>query len=270
MIPFQQMYDKVSSSKHYNKMIRFLKPLNDHFGVNHFWYNRITCSGHYSFIGNHARWNEFFFSQDLIGKVPYFRHPDVVPQGISLMKNSAEFNELYTIAAEKFGINFNVFLLKRTIEGIEGFGFGTYQKLGLKDEFLLNELPLLTSFIKQFREENKNVFNIAYDNQVDVASHLGESFFQNERKGNAALNRNSFLKDIGFEKVLSLSKQERAILKFSSNGFSAPYIAKELNLSSRTVEHYIDNIKQKLDVYSKDELIIKAKKFVDTEPKFDF
>jgi DNA-binding NarL/FixJ family response regulator len=35
-------------------------------------------------------------------------------------------------------------------------------------------------------------------------------------------------------------------------------IAQKLNLSPRTVEHYIDTIKGKLNCYSRDELVTKA------------
>lgn len=260
MIPFQQMDHKVTSSIYHNKMMRMAKLLEDHFGVNHFWYYRVTYSGHYCFVGTHTLWNEFSFAHDVFGKFPYLRHPDSLTTGISLMKSISydPYMELLNTAAEQFGINLHIHLLKKIPEGIEGYGFGTHSKLRLNDEHLLNELPLLKQFIKQFRDENKNIFKIIYDNQVDLASHIGSAFYENATKLSLPKNRDEFLRKIGFQEILTLSHQERQIFKALANGFPAQDIAKELFLSKRTIEHYIENIKSKLFIDSRVELIEKA------------
>lgn len=54
-----------------------------------------------------------------------------------------------------------------------------------------------------------------------------------------------------------LSKQQLICAKFLLNGMTAKEIANKINLSSRTVESYIDIIKTKLKCYNKTELILK-------------
>lgn len=55
-----------------------------------------------------------------------------------------------------------------------------------------------------------------------------------------------------------LSKREMECLRFTVRGKSAKQIAAELKISSRTVEEYLNNIKLKLGVFSKAELIDKT------------
>lgn len=55
-----------------------------------------------------------------------------------------------------------------------------------------------------------------------------------------------------------LSRRESECLRLTVRGRSAKQIAAELNISRRTVEEYLNNIKLKFGVYSKSELIDKA------------
>lgn len=263
MTPFQLMNHKVTSSVYHNKMMRYVKLLENYLGVNHFWYYRITNEGRYSYVGTHNGWNEFTFGSDAFSKSAYLRHPDSLLPGISLMKNIVydPYMDLLNTAVEEFGLNFHIHLLKKIPEGVEGYGFATHSKLRLKDEHLLNELPLLKQFIKQFHEENTNIFKIIDANQVDLASHIGSVFYENAMHSNVLKNRDEFLRKMGFEKILSLSAQEKRVFKALASGFTAQHIAKGLFLSKRTIEHYIENIKDKLFIDSRIELIEKAKEF---------
>lgn len=75
----------------------------------------------------------------------------------------------------------------------------------------------------------------------------------------AKLDKNNELFYVGnpFEKF-NLSKREEECLYFLIRGKSSKEIGRILNLSPRTVEHYIDNIKGKFGCDSKRNLIAKA------------
>ena len=55
-----------------------------------------------------------------------------------------------------------------------------------------------------------------------------------------------------------LSKREKEILKLFLNGYTSAQVAEALDLSRRTVEYYLVNLKNKLNCASKSEIIIKA------------
>lgn len=55
----------------------------------------------------------------------------------------------------------------------------------------------------------------------------------------------------------SLTKREYEVAKLIVEGYTAKQCAEKLNLSRRTVEFYVDNIKNKLCCFKKSDLIVK-------------
>lgn len=53
----------------------------------------------------------------------------------------------------------------------------------------------------------------------------------------------------------NVSNRECEILSWLSNGLTAKEIAHQLNISPRTVEHHIKNVKEKTNLYRKSQLI---------------
>lgn len=257
---FSEMLRKVTSSPCHDQMQRSVAPLNDHFGINHFWYYRITYSGHYSYLGTHSAWNEFCFDKALLSNFPCLRHPEALQNGINLMKASddLEYKRVLGIAWDKFNINFNINLLNRISDGIEAFGFATRFNDPYAEQKLLNELPLLRSFIKMFRTKNRQLFQLLDDNQVCLPAVFGSVFYERPKTFVSPLDRDKFLRKMGFEDYLFLTEREKDVLKYLSSGYPAAYIAQQLQLSCRTVENYILTIKCKLSCKSKVELIRKA------------
>lgn len=253
--------DRISSSPYHDQMIRFAAPLQDFLGINHFWYYKITFSGNYSYLGTHSKWNAFCSEQVL---APYFsclRHPDLVQEGISLMKASedAEYQKVLKIAWEMFKINFNLNLVRKVLDGIEAFGFGSRYNDPQADERLLNELPLLHAFIKAFKSKNRKLFWLLEESQINLPDQFGAMFFECPKGFILPRDRFAFLRSLGMNEFFSLTPRELDVLKFIANGYPASFIAKNLRLSVKTVENYIAVIKSKLDCTSKVELIEKAK-----------
>jgi len=267
MSQFLEMFRKIRSSPLHDQAIRFAAPLYDHFGINHFWYYRISFSGAYTFMGTHAEWSEYSFGESLINHFPCLRHPKVLGGGISLMRASPtdlKYKEVREIAWNKFKINFNLNLFENTSEGIEAFGFGTRFDDQRAEERLLNELPLLRYFTTMFRKNNEKLFYLLEENQVDLSSHMGDVFYERPKEILLPFERENFLSKLGCKSLLLLSPREKQILKLLANGFPASYIKEELHLGLRTVENYIATIKDKLDCDSKVALIQKAREISST------
>lgn len=265
MNPFYSMFKKVASSPSYNQMLRFAAPLHDHFGINHFWYYRITNSGLYSYLGSHAVWNEFCFeSPELLSHFPCLRDPHTIAEGIYLMKASADLPYLKVLktAWDRYQINFNINLVKKNADGVEAFGFATKFNDVHADERLLNELPLLEQFTEAFRKKHPHILRLLDDHQIDLASHFGDAFYKKSLRLKLPRDKEAFLKKMGFESFERLSPREIDIVRFLAKGYPAPYIATELKLSKRTVENYIQSIKNKLNCHSKVELINKAHELI--------
>ena len=63
---------------------------------------------------------------------------------------------------------------------------------------------------------------------------------------------------------VQLSKRQSEILRLAVKGNTIKEIARILNLSQRTVGHYFDTVKNKLNVSSRSELISKVMRFEST------
>lgn len=259
MNPFLEMMKRTQASSHYNKMLRFSKPLADHFGINHFWYFRITRSGNYSYMGTHAGWNEYCFDQSLHKHFPCLRHPHLLRKGISLMKagGNAQYKQVLQNAWDRFHISFNLNLFENGHDGIEAFGFATQFQGYETEEKLLNELPTLRYFIREFRKRHENLFSFLWENEIDLSESFGETFFERPKEIVIPFDRTLFLQELGCDRV-QLTGREKEILKLLASGFPASYIGNTLHLGIRTVENYTAAIKEKLASHTKVELIKKA------------
>lgn len=266
MNPFYEMFKKTTLPFNYDQMLRVTASLNDCFGINHFWCYKITFSGHYSYFGLHSAWNEFCCNADLIRHFPCLRHPDALQTGINLMKASPErqYREVLDIAWERFGINFCINVIDKTSEGVEAFGFATRFRDPYAEQRLLNELPLLRYFIKNFRAKYAQVFQSIEDHRINLSEHFGSRFYEHPGTPVGIQKRDRFLRSLGFEEILALSPREKDVLKLASNGYPAKYIAEQLGLCHRTVENYTMNIKSKLSCHSKVDLIRKAQEIAST------
>ncbi|MBS4168711.1 helix-turn-helix transcriptional regulator [Parachlamydia sp. AcF125] len=264
---YNEMLKKITSSPYHHKMLQFAAPLNDHLGINHFWYYRITFSGHYCYVGTNSAWNEFCFENQMYIHFPCLRHPKTLQNGLSLMKASEDpsYQDVLKTAWEKFNINFNINLQKITPYGIEAFGFATRFNDLKAEERLINDLPVLRNFIKVFKERNEKLFCLLDECQLHLPSQVGSKFYEQPKTLIFPSQHQLFMEKIGFRPPLSLTPREKDILRFIASGYPASYIAEQLRLSQRTVENYIATLKCKLSCSSKVELIQEAQKLALTE-----
>ncbi|MCE5317722.1 MAG: LuxR C-terminal-related transcriptional regulator [Parachlamydia sp.] len=123
-------------------------------------------------------------------------------------------------------------------------------------------MPLLRKFTRVFRERHQKLFELLYDNQVNIAAHFGPVFYVVPKRMGLPVAREEFLCKIGMQWIYSLTPREKDILNLLSKGYPASFIALQLKLSPRTVENYMVNLKDKLSCSCKAELIQRANDYV--------
>lgn len=265
------MHRKVTSVPEHNLMLKSVAPLSDYFGVNNFYYVRVTSSGYYSSLSTHDAWHEYFCENiTTVGKSPFLRQPDLTQPGINLLNNTDDPKLKNTLATawNEYGINFTLNIIRKIPEGIEAFGFGTHFDDPRAEEKHLNELPLLNKFIDYFCEKNRKLIRLTHEYQVEVTSILDKEISETDL---SHLNhKKSLIEHLELGAALSLSERELQILRFVANGFPASYIAQQVHLSHRTVEDHLASIKYKLNCRSKPELIRKAQEIVAVLPAATF
>jgi DNA-binding CsgD family transcriptional regulator len=255
------MFNKVTSSRYHDKMIQSIEPLKTHLKVNHFWYNKVTSSGYYSYFGTHTDWSAYCSENpELVRDIPYLSDPNTAKEGIQLFgyTTNQKLQKLMDLGRIKYKTNFNLMISKKTSEGFEGYGFGCSDNSPATYERLLNEIPLLTRFIEDFKEDNAPIYKIIDEYHVNIDDILGPEFRKLKINNSDVYDRIQLLEKFRIN-IPPLTQRELVMLQYCANGYPVSYIAEQLTIGKRTVESHIINLKDKLDCYSKIELIQKAK-----------
>lgn len=253
--------------KLYKVSIRFqgkinnaVKPLLDQFGVNYFYYCRVSNSGWYSSFSNNVEWNKWWFDKKIHQEAFYFLQPGHYRNGFTLSFPFFEkqFSQIQKIASEQFDIHYILELTYKSGKGIESYGFSSSQFNHSILAYYLSELSSLKLFFKYFRERHPEIFNQLDENQFNLAKEIGSAFSTATTPLFQEHPPFSFFKNIGMDIFSELSQREKQICENLIKGLSANEIAYLFHLSKRTVEYYIENIKGKLNCLSKSELVEKC------------
>ncbi|MBS0655896.1 MAG: helix-turn-helix transcriptional regulator [Verrucomicrobia bacterium] len=250
-----------TTGRYHDKIKKACQPLFTHFGIVSFSYAKLTHTGYHSVLSSNPKWLEYYYAEKLYLLQPHFRHPSNFQSGISLAKNieNSEYQSISTIASEKFNEHFSVGILDRVADGLEIIGLNVNTPSKMHDLLLLNELGSIRKFLAKFARENRDIFRTLEDNQVDLAMLMGSKFQKADIPVIAHLSqRKLFLKEIGID-IPHITVRENEVLTLLLNGNSANQIALCLNLSCRTVEHYVEKLKNKLGCFSRSELIGKTR-----------
>lgn len=255
------MFKKIAGSTHYKKMQQSVLPLNV-LGIKHLWYNSLSFNGDLEYIGTHEEWYEYCSLNKWkdICDSQSFKALINSKSGVQLfgLIPNKKIQTLMSFAKSNYNISFNIQIVQETENGVEAFGLGaSSQNDSNVYENLLNELPVISRFLKDFRKKNAPIFEISKNNKFPLRDYLGADYFKPTLA--KKLDRRHLLAELGYD--FTLTSREEDLMKFLANGYPASYIAEELNLSKRTVEGYINNLKDKLDCYSKVDLIQKAKEY---------
>lgn len=249
--------------RHHNKIKAFCRPLEDYFGVNCFTYNKVLNSGHFYSLGSHPGWIEHYYSEKLYLNQPHIRHPHNFRNGISLLKNikCEKYIHNNQIAKEKFNVSPGLVILNHVPNGLEMIGLDTNTSNLMHDSLMINEINLIKCFIDKFITENKSLLNILEESAVNMEVLMGDKFKVADISIMGQMNnRKDFLKKMGVDIPETLTARENEVLTHLVEGKSATQIAIALHLSSRTIEHHLEKLKNKLNCHSKTELIKKARK----------
>ena len=246
-----------------DKLNIFCTPLTDYLNISQFYYYHVSNAGHLVSLGSNHAWDEFFYSdKSHLIHTPYFRHPDNFLNGVSFIQNVEyeQFEKILQTGHDKFNVNLSLQFMNKTKNGLEAFGFGIKSKT-LKDHLNFSkELPLLRLFVKKFKEEfQPTIQPLLNESQIDIGQLIGPDFYKvSTSVMPEPRSRRDFLKKMGVDIFNPLTAREYDVIKYLLKGYSASQIADELFLSTRTVEHYLERIKDKLGCISKTDLIQNA------------
>lgn len=261
---FNYMLHRYSITYH-DKLIKLLKPLEEHLTVKHFCYYKITNTGHYHFIASHLTFAEYYYDEKQYLNCPYLLHPDNYQTGISLSRSVSDplFQESQEKTYKIFNMNIALTFLDKTDEGVEGFAFATDSKMPFMEAMYVNEIPIFKHFIRVFKEDFKPIIQKMDEDNIDLSLLVGHDFFNKKVDFTLRVkDREELLKKMGVSIPLRLTRKEKEVAMKIASGYTAKEIGMLMHLSQRTIEHYIDILKMAFHCTSKSELVLKTQELM--------
>ena len=254
--------------RNYDKTCKITRPLRDHFGISYFTYHRIDTQGNYNVLLDRPDFAEQYVENQLYKNDPFLKHPSVYEPGLCLWETHCSEDHVkksLDITKPLFDIDMCVVLIEKSDQAVEFFGFVDNHKNTRFNKLYLNHPHLLKAFANYFKKE------------LNLIIHEQEPGYLPQIKGNnffcdipilprlEADSNVDFLSDLGLgeyhRRIELLSKRERECLTHLLVGRTAKEIAASLSISYRTVESYLESIKNKLGCWSKNELCEIAQDF---------
>lgn len=238
--------------KNHQKLKKLTAPLQEQLGISIFSYYSIDDQGQFCFLSNNAAQAEFYYANQLYAYNPYLVHPHLLRTGCILAKSVVD-PEYYEISRRKFYVG-NLFMVqKRNGNRVEGCLFGDSEENTSLNERYLKNLPLLNRFSAYFKKESKDWIGTIERQGYNLNEAKGAAF--KEGSSDCLLQAEDPISSQFLKKISGLSRREEQCLESYRNGHSAQSTAALLGLSQRTVEHYFESIKSKLDLASKRDLL---------------
>lgn len=251
-----------------DKIKKLAEPLNTFFSIDEFIYNYISDEGDFFAISNQSEPSEYYYHHNFYQFSLFFLHPDNYSNGAvlpSVIDQGVKNEQIKNIMESKFGYSAETMLgiFKKDKHAVHKFLFNTKNKNLPITSFYLKNLQLLDSFCGHFLSEWKAYRKEMEKYTINIAELIGPKFFNISMPGQLSGEfdrKQDFLKRLGilpidFKSPTPFSAQEKACLEHMSMGKTIKETAEIMDLSMRTVEHYIDNIKNKMGCMTKSEVM---------------
>jgi DNA-binding CsgD family transcriptional regulator len=219
-------------------------------GLSYFQYLRCFADGSVGLLTNKTELLEYFQKQRDI--------PLVYSAFETQHENQASYWFLWDealpehpvqLAREKFGIYHGLTFVRRSRDYYDMIAVAMPKPHAHASSFYLNKLKSIDFFIHEFDKNHQQLVQTMHQNPITVPLRQRDMNCEKICLGNAKL------KVKGRRGYTHITVQELACLRLLSLGRSYKEIAKQLDVSPRTVETYIYRIKLRTDFYTLQELI---------------
>ena len=245
-----------------------LKYLN----VDTFIYIKNYKNGKIMHLSNKGDWLKYFHKNELYKHSP-FERTDINYNNCLMLWSAIEKQMVFEKAKKYFNIADGITLVEKDRNGVEEFYlFGTTVDRRNEINFYINNIDLFKKFILYFKSQAIKLITKAEKNLICLPNFkpVNPSIIYGLTLEDYISNKNiqSFTKEIEIKKYfigtynlssIYLTKRELDVTTYLLHGKSASVIGNRLNMSKRTVETHIENMKNKLGCFSKKQLVLLLK-----------
>ncbi len=237
------------------------KPL-ERLGITYFGHAKLHANGHVTGVSNNPGYFQLYLEEEMfdldlhtevgINQLGYL-HWDFLPR----IKGAEDYYQ----AHNDFNLHHEFTLIKTNEEATDLYHFATATGDSTMNTFYVQHLGLLEKFISYYNDAiQENEFLNKSHQLVIPVNNVGK--MSNLSQLNHLTLPNETIKDFlaslgetDYVSDTSLSPREKQCLTQLARGSSAKVIGRNLALSPKTIYFYLDNIKKKLNCYSKQDLV---------------
>jgi DNA-binding CsgD family transcriptional regulator len=205
-----------------------------------------------SVLSSDASCSQFYLEQGL----PYiytnnqgrFLSPGIYLNN-KLAEDSSDFREIFKKLSAKFGFNYSIHILEHEADCQHLYSFNLFK---FNDnhtvngmDFDINQISLILNALRKYKREGQGLIE-----ESKKPRHRFQFSISEEEKSVIKLHK--FHQKTYQE---NLSARQKECLHYLAKGMKTKQIARILDLSSRTVEHYLEAVKDKLNCHSHSALI---------------
>lgn len=251
--------------RQHDKLKRLCNPLRTHLGIDAFTYGYVQTDGSFINVNASPDISESHFSGENYKLIGVLAEPEKVTPGVVFLDHDPHYRRLMEACKDRVTtIHPACILWKDEDKALHYAWFASTKKHDQLPQLYANHMPFLHKFARYFVQEAQDLIRSYLLESVNLREIMGaQAFGVREYKMTNPLSTDcveSFLQSIGESRFVlqagrQLSRRERQVARALLDYQTAAEIAATLQLSKRTVEHYIDNLKNRLSVYSKKQLI---------------
>lgn len=237
---------------HHEDIITLCQPLFK-LGISSYHYVRTYADGSEFRLGTHSDWMEHYYSQGLYKESIFEKTPQYYQPGAVLWSTLLSHSSILDSAKNNFNIDHGMTVLNKEHDYCEKIFFGTISTNPGIVNLYLNNRDLLLNFNSYFKEKALVLLHKAKQHRLHLRCNEPLSALQQQDLNMVNCSMKHELKIT--TACNSLSPREQQIAAFLIKGYTAAAMATELFLSRRTVETHMVNIKEKLKVRNKAQLL---------------
>lgn len=241
-------------------------------GITYFNFVRIYKDGTRICLSNNQKWMTFVFSNHhkfklIFEEILSYTHAtyllwDLVPETLA--------DELMQIAKNEFDIDHGITLISRHEKFTEFYYFGASRDNREINHYYINNQDVFKAFALYFKDKGDFLIKKADEESLDMLKNpLGNTFNKPEIHADKheIKKRKEFFEICHIDhfylggdlKDVYLSRREAECMASLLDGKAPKEISKELGISDRTVEKYVDSVKKKINCTFRKELLNRLK-----------
>lgn len=248
-----------------DKVRNLTKNFCQHLDITVFGYVRIYDTGMVSWVTTSPDQDRFLVESDELSRNPLLNDRTLLKEGFYLDIYNRQFpgcENFYQERARLFQMDHGMVLVRHQKDYIETCCFSGLSTKRPLYQLFMNEQALFKTFMEHFRNQLDFRLIEILSQGIPITDLKDEYNFVDIDALYLSGNRTVLVESCGWKNLLTLSKREKQCLLLLKEGHTYHTIGLALGLSERTIEHYLESVKNKLNLETRTELYLAAEKLI--------